>query len=91
MRGALTFTRISLLHRPKPDGALLGYYDGEPIAAAVLDEFSRRYLYAGVGPHRRNGKVDEESLHPGEWLTESGLICRSEEWQARHKTRSPAF
>jgi hypothetical protein len=85
MRGLpLTPVRIVLLHNPVPDGPLLGYYRGEPIASAVIDEFGRRYLYAGVGPRRRDGRIDEESLRPGEWLTESGLIYR---WDDRKRRR----
>jgi len=85
MRGTASVpTRIVLLHRPKPDGPLIGYYGANPIAAAVVDEFGRRYLYAGVGPRRRDGRVDEKSLQPGEWLTESGLIYR---WDGEKRRR----
>ena len=85
MRGTIaTSPRIVLLQHPRPDGPLLGYYGGEPIAAAVVDDFGRRYVYAGVGPRRRDGRLDEDLLEPGEWLTESGLIYR---WdgEKRHK------
>jgi hypothetical protein len=72
----LASNRIVVLHNPAPDGPVLGYYDGKPIASAVIDEFGRRYVYAGVGPRRRDGRIDEASLQRGEWLTESGLIYR---------------
>jgi hypothetical protein len=87
MRGGFTFSanRIVLLQNPTPAGPVLGYYAGEPIASAVVDEFGRRYLYAGVGPRRRDGRVDEQALRPGEWLTESGLIYqRDAERRRRH-------
>ena len=68
MRSGFIPNRIVLLHNPLPDGPVLGYFGGEPIASAVIDEFGRRYVYAGVGPRRRDGRIDEESLRPGEWM-----------------------
>jgi len=76
MRSGLIPTPIVLLHNPAPDGPVLGYFGGKPIASAVIDEFGRRYVYAGVGPRRRDGRIDEKSLRPGEWVTDSGLIYR---------------
>jgi hypothetical protein len=78
MRGGFTLapTRIVLLHNPTPDGPVLGTYGGQPIASAVIDEFGRRYVYAGVSPRRRDGRIDEDALQLGEWVTESGLIYR---------------
>ena len=78
MRGGfhLASNRIVLLHNPAPDGPVLGTYGGKPIASAVIDEFGRRYVYAGVSPRRRDGRIDEDALQLGEWMTESGLIYR---------------
>ena len=84
MRGAFIPTRIVRLHNPAPDGPVLGYFSGEPIASTVIDEFGRRYVYAGIGPRRRDGRIDENSLRPGEWLTESGLIYYRDD-QSRRK------
>ena len=86
MRGSFAFStnRIVLLLNPLPAGPVLGYYGGTPIASAVVDEFGRRYLYAGVGPRRRDGRVDERALRPGEWLTESGLIYQ---WDDANRRR----
>ena len=86
MRGGFTLapTRIVLLHNPAPDGPVLGTYGGKPIASAVIDEFGRRYIYAGVGPRRRDGRIDEDALRQGEWVTDSGLIYRSDN-QTRRK------
>jgi hypothetical protein len=80
MRGGLPLasTRIVLLHNPAPDGPVLGTYGGKPIASAVIDEFGRRYVYAGVSPRRRDGRIDEDALQLGEWVTESGLIYRAD-------------
>jgi hypothetical protein len=74
----LASTRIVLLHNPAPDGPVLGTFGGKPIASAVIDEFGRRYVYAGVSPRRRDGRIDEDALRLGEWVTESGLIYRSD-------------
>ena len=86
MRGGLSLapTRIVLLHNPAPDGPVLGTYGGKPIAAAVIDEFGRRYVYAGIGPRRRDGRIDEDALQQGEWVTDSGLIYIRDN-QARRK------
>ena len=86
MRGAFTLasTRITVLHNPRPAGPVLGYFGGEPIASAVVDEVGRRYVYAGVGPRRRDGRSDEESLRPGEWVTRSGL---GYEWDSENRRR----
>jgi len=86
MRGGLPLasTRIVLLHNPAPDGPVLGTYGGKPIASAVIDEFGRRYVYAGVSPRRRDGRIDEDALRLGEWVTDSGLIYRCES-EARHR------
>jgi hypothetical protein len=65
-----------ILVEPKADGPLLGYYAGRPIRAAVVDCFGRRYSYVGVAPRRRSGQYDVESLHPGEWIIEPGLVYR---------------
>ena len=65
-----------ILVEPRADGPLLGYYAGRPIPAAVVDYFGRRYSYAGVAPRRRSGQYDVESLRPGEWIIEPGLVYR---------------
>jgi hypothetical protein len=63
-----------ILVEPKADGPLIGYYAGRPIPAAVVDCFGRRYSYVGVAPRRRSGQYDVESLRPGEWIVEPGLV-----------------
>jgi hypothetical protein len=64
----------SILIEPRPDGQVIGYYAGRPIAAAVVDHFGRRFTYAGVAPRLRNGRYDAEALRPGEWIVEPGLV-----------------
>jgi hypothetical protein len=65
-----------ILTDPKPDGPIVGYYGGCPIAAAVVDYFGRRYVYAGIASRRRNGQYDIDALGHGDWLVEPGLIYR---------------
>jgi hypothetical protein len=65
-----------ILVEPHADGPVVGYYGGSPIPAAVVDCFGRRYSYAGVAPRRRGGQYDVESLGPGEWIIEPGLVYR---------------
>ena len=63
-----------ILVDPRPAGPVLGYYKQQPIPAAVIDYFGRRYLYAGVAPRRRNGQYDIAALATGERLVEPGLV-----------------
>jgi hypothetical protein len=63
-----------ILVDPRPDGPVVGYYAGRPIAAAVVDYFGHRFTYAGVAPRLHSGRYDIESLRPGEWIVEPGLI-----------------
>jgi hypothetical protein len=63
-----------ILVEPHADGPVVGYYAGNPIPAAVVDYFGRRYSYAGVAPRRRGGQYDVEALGPGEWIVEPGLV-----------------
>jgi hypothetical protein len=63
-----------ILVEPRADGPVIGFYAGHPIAAAVVDYFGRRFLYAGVAPRLRSGRYDGDSLRPGEWIVEPGLI-----------------
>lgn len=63
-----------MLAEPRPDGPVVGYYAGRPIADAVVDCFGRRFTYAGVAPRIRSGRYDVGSLRPGEWIVEPGLV-----------------
>ncbi len=59
---------------PRPDGPVIGFYAGEPIAARVVDLFGRGFVYDGVAPRRSNGQYDHSGLRPGEWIVEPGLV-----------------
>ncbi|HUL07916.1 MAG TPA: hypothetical protein VLV76_16470 [Candidatus Acidoferrum sp.] len=65
-----------ILVEPRADGPLVGYLAGNPIRAAVIDHWGRRYSYAGVAPRRRSGQYDVEALGPDEWIIEPGLVYR---------------
>jgi hypothetical protein len=65
-----------ILMEPRPDGPVVGYLDGRPIPAAVVDCWGRHYCYAGVAPRRPSGQYDVESLRAGEWIMEPGLVYR---------------
>jgi hypothetical protein len=65
-----------ILIEPRPAGPVVGFLAGEPISEAVVDQFGRRYIYAGVAPRRRNGQYDADALRKGEWIVEPGLIYR---------------
>jgi hypothetical protein len=63
---------------PRPDGPVIGFYKEQPIAAAVVDYFGRRFVYDGIAPRRRDGQYDIRLLRPGEWIVEPGLIYHIE-------------
>jgi len=63
---------------PRPDGPVIGFYKEQPIAAAVLDYFGRRFVYDGIATRRRDGQYDIRLLRPGEWIVEPGLVYHIE-------------
>lgn len=65
-----------MLADARPDGPTLGFFRGSAIAAAVIDYFGRRYVFAGIASRERNGQYDVEALARGERLIEPGLIYR---------------
>jgi hypothetical protein len=69
---------LHIIVEPNADGPTIGYYDDKPIAAAVLDEFGRRFIYDGVAPRRRDGSYDVNLLRPGEWIVEPGFVYHIE-------------
>jgi hypothetical protein len=64
-----------ILHRDfSPDGPVVGYIDGHPIRASIVDAEGRRYSYAGIAPRRRDGSYDVTALRKGEWVVPHGLV-----------------
>src|SRR5689334_2587458 len=67
---------LYILIDPRPAGPALGAFQGQPIAAAVIDRDARHYVFAGIMPRTRSGQYDLAALRPGEWIVEPGLIYR---------------
>jgi hypothetical protein len=79
-----------ILLEPRADGPVVGYYAGHPIAATVVDHFGRRFSYTGVASRLPSGRYDVESLLPGEWIVEPGLIYYADPNESRgHPKRLP--
>ena len=67
-----------VLIEPRPDGPIIGTLGDHPIAAAIRDDFGRRYTYVGVASRLRDGRYDVKTLAPGEWFADPGLVYRQE-------------
>ena len=67
-----------ILVEPRADGPIIGSYDERPIPAAVIDAFDRRYSYVGVATKLPDGRLDVNTLSPGEWFVRPGLVYRME-------------
>jgi len=62
------------VQEPRPDGPVIGFYAGEPIASGVIDYFGRRYTYVGAASRHWTGQYDVDALLPGEFPVEPGLV-----------------
>ncbi|ANN58759.1 hypothetical protein A9174_19750 [Mesorhizobium loti NZP2037] len=60
------------------ESQVVGYLADLPIFSPVMDSFGDRYDYVGLAPRLGDGRFDVESLSPGEWIVEPGLIYTSE-------------
>jgi hypothetical protein len=76
-----------IIHGARADGAVIGSIDGCDIVEFVLDEFGRRYEYAGLASRRWNGKFDVDVLGVGEFILQPGLVYRIVKPSARHVSR----
>ena len=79
MRGTIVLDRpieYSILHNAKPIGPSMGFYTDREIPESVIDEFGRRFVYAGVAPRKCNGAFDVDALAAGEFIVRPGLIYR---------------
>jgi hypothetical protein len=59
-------------------GPAIGFLNGRPIAATVVDRSGCSYVYAGLAPRHRDGRLDVEALGPNEWIVVPGLVYRLE-------------
>jgi hypothetical protein len=66
------------------DGRVIGSYAGQPIFESVYDLDGLRYVYVGVAPRLRSGRVDVKALRENQWVVEPGLVY---EWD-RNKRRA---
>jgi hypothetical protein len=71
---------------PRRIGPVIGYIADSPIAETVVDRFGRAFLYVGAAPRRRHGAYDVESLQPGDFIVEPGLLYRLNGVRAKPST-----
>jgi len=64
----------SIMVEPRRAGATIGLYRGLPIAERVVDQFDRRFTFAGIIGRRRDGQYDVNALKPGQFVVEPGLV-----------------
>ena len=76
-----------IINCARADGAVIGSINGCDIAEFVLDEFGRRYEYAGLASRRWNGKFDAGVLGVGEFILEPGLVYRILKSRVRQVSR----
>ncbi|CAN7574937.1 hypothetical protein [Mesorhizobium sp. LjNodule214] len=69
------------------ESAIVGYLADRPIFGSVTDISGTRYRYVGLAARLSDGRYDVESLSPGEWIVEPGLIYRSEGTSLRVRRR----
>jgi hypothetical protein len=67
-----------MLQEPRGEGPLVGTFAGRAIPERMTDCFGSRYRFAGIASRLSDGRYDVDSLQPGEWLVEPGLIYASE-------------
>ncbi|WP_051334003.1 hypothetical protein [Mesorhizobium sp. WSM3224] len=60
------------------DSTIVGYLADQPIFATVADSAGTRYRYVGLAARLSDGRYDVQSLSPGEWIVEPGLVYRSQ-------------
>ena len=60
------------------DSTIIGYLADQPIFATVADSAGTCYRYVGLAARLSDGRYDVQSLSPGEWIVEPGLVSSSE-------------
>ena len=75
----------SIMVEPRPAGVTIGLYRGLPIAERVVDQFDRRFTFAGIIGRRRDGQYDVNALKPGQFVVEPGLVYDLEVGEGREK------
>lgn len=67
-------TEYFILTNLRFEGGVVGHLAGKPIAEAVVDANGFRYYFVGVAPLNADGRFDVDSLRPGEWIVQPGLV-----------------
>ena len=78
---------FSIMVEPRPAGPVIGIYHDLPIAERVIDQFGRRFTYAGIIGRRRDGQYDVDRLKSGQFIVEPGIVYDLETKRAQaHET-----
>jgi hypothetical protein len=56
------------------EGPPIGYLDGRPIPASVVDRAGLHYSYTGLAPRHRDGRLNVDALRPDEWIVAPALL-----------------
>jgi hypothetical protein len=67
-------TEYFVLANLQAEGAVIGHVGDQPIRETVIDGNGLRYHFAGVALRDADGRLDVESLRPGEWIVKPGLV-----------------
>jgi len=65
---------FSIMVEPRPAGPVIGIYQDLAIAERVIDQFGRRFTYAGIIGRRRDGQYDVDRLKSGQFIVEPGIV-----------------
>jgi hypothetical protein len=68
------------------EGPIVGYLASHTIHETVVDERGTRYRYVGLMGRDVDGRFDVNSLQPGEWIVQPGLIYAIEQPNAQSHT-----
>ncbi len=77
-----------MMIEPHPAGSAIGRLAETTISETMTDLFGRRFTYVGLAPRRHNGRYDLDSLRPGEFIVEPGLLYRLDDPRPRRKRPS---
>ena len=75
-RSNAQYADYSIIIDPRPEGAIIGHFAGQPISEGVVDIFGRQFTYVGVACRQRNGDFDATHLKSGEFIASPGLVYR---------------
>ena len=82
---------FSIMVEPRPAGPVIGIYHDLPIAERVIDQFGRRFTYAGIIGRRRDGQYDVDRLTSGQFIVEPGIVYDLETKKGQARDKPPAI